>query len=136
MTYEDKEKRRATLRKYYLSHVEQRKEYARHYRTEHSEYAKQWENSHRENGLCIHCNQPQIKDSIYCFFHLYKVRLRSRKSYRKPENLERKRIYGKTRKDRLKSENKCVSCSMPLDEESRMGILCLNCYNSFNKTGY
>ena len=101
------------------------------------EYHNQWRESHREKGLCIECNRSCAKNSTQCLFHLdYKRRLDKRLYNSRPEIRDRRKILVKNRQLRLKSQNRCVGCGMPLSDESRAGIYCINCYNGRIGTGY
>ena len=98
------------------------------------EYHNQWRESHREKGLCIECNRPATGGHTLCLFHLDYKRRGQRKLDRNPKNKERRRLYDKVTYYKRKSENRCVDCGMPLSEESRIGICCINCSNI--KKGY
>jgi len=93
-----------------------------------AEYSKQWKQQHKALGLCRDCTRPAaISSKKYCLYHL-DVRHRSDKRLRLiPARREYLLTYCRVRYYRLKDENKCPSCGMPLNEESHIGIYCLNC---------
>ena len=92
--------------------------------------------SHPEKGLCYSCNQPHMKDSVFCIYHRDYNRRCTRRTRTNPEVREKHNRQERVRKMKLKIENRCVCCGMPLNDEIRMGLRCLNCYNSAHKTGY
>jgi hypothetical protein len=125
MAYKDKEKERAYNKQYAITHKEQK-----------NQNQRKWREKHKKDGLCRDCNKPHIKDNIRCLFHLTQNKLGDRKYYCRIESCEKRKLYLHNRYHKLKSENKCVCCGMPLDEESRMGASCVNCYITRNRTNY
>jgi len=111
-----------------------RKEYSREWHREyiekHGESASTTRgNKHKENGLCYRCCRPRIEGSILCLFHASYNTQANRKYRKQSEKRQIHNEYGKERYHKLKLENKCVTCGMSLNEESRMGIWCLTCYS-------
>jgi len=95
----------------------------------------EWQKSHKEIGLCVHCNQPRAENnSEYCLLHLDKQRRSNRRYRENPLHAMHIRKYHQARYNKLKSENKCIGCGMPLNTESRMGLVCVNCYISCNNS--
>ena len=112
MPYKDKEKRKINHRLW------MREYYARH----------------KRNGLCLRCNQPQAELHVYCLLHISQHNKRIRNLT--PEARIKKNLYKKNMKHKRILENRCVDCNMPLNEESRMGVRCINCNIRKYKTGY
>ena len=128
MPYKDKEKR-----------LEYNKQYSKRYRILYKDklkiQAKEIYEERKQTHLCVQCGKPTSIGSIYCLLHRNRRILRNRKYWDRPEVIASYHEKKKRRYNRLKSENKCVYCTMPLNEESRMGILCLSCYMKTQKTG-
>lgn len=110
------------------------------------EYRRQWARQkyhnarelHKERGICLNiaCTNSKSENSVYCLFHLDLSNRRAKKTRSKPSVREYNKVAKKIKYYKRKSENKCVNCGMPLSEESRAGIKCINCYNSCEKTNY
>jgi len=98
------------------------------------EYDRQRRLSRRKSGLCRDCNLSQFGDSRYCLFHLEKQRHYAKKNRNKPEVIMYRKKWTKENYYNRKSENKCTHCGMPLNAESCMGSVCLNCYSK--RKGY
>lgn len=119
----DKEKRSKYNKRYREIHKEKFREYQR-------QYMRDRVKKHHELGLCNKCNKPSLKNRLFCALHLSKEavatrgRQRNNTAYR--DGRKERQIK---RTDKLKRENKCVTCAMPLNDESRMGIYCLTCYS-------
>ncbi len=98
---------------------------------EERQYRKAWRKRHKELGLCCRCNEPAIKigwRTFYaCLLHLDRDERRDEASYAK--HREQRVMYYRARYYRLKSENKCVKCGRPLEEENRVGVCCVSCYD-------
>jgi len=93
------------------------------------EYIRQRRASHVKNGLCIDCNQPLAKGSkSRCLLHLDRCMRARRKYYANAEYKLVVQEYSRARYYKLKAENRCVRCGKPLDDESRIGARCINCY--------
>ena len=119
MAYKDKEKAR-----------EHQKIYDQLHRKDITDYKREWRFRHAVSGLCKECNNPVLEGSVLCPLHWSKERIRGR--YRYNDNMQYRQMQSKNsqkRKSKLKEENKCISCGMPLDEESRVGYACLTCYS-------
>jgi len=82
----------------------------------------------KKDGLCSDCNQLSVNGSSRCLFHLDFQRRWQRQARKNPDVRNSKNMYDRGRQHKLKLENKCVKCGMPLDNESRMGVRCVNCY--------
>jgi len=97
------------------------------------EYQRQWQIRHVASGLCFECSRPLAETSKqYCLFHLDRHRRANRKYYNNPERHDGIKAIGRTEYQKQKEENKCVDCSMPLDDDSRCGTRCLNCATAKN----
>jgi hypothetical protein len=126
-------------------------EAARKYRQTHKtkiqKYNEKYNNAHRveirskarklyaerkQQNVCTKCGKPIVFGMSKCLYHLDINRRSSRRTSSSTDFKEVKNIKNKLRKDKLKSENKCVGCGMPLNIESRMGIRCLSCYTRDN----
>ncbi len=88
----------------------------------------------KEKGTCVYCDQPVANGSVYCMLHQSKRLIWDRNYRKKPESKMVDKKYRDERYYKLKAENKCVYCGMPLNEESRMAIYCVTCYSK--KHGY
>ena len=84
-----------------------------------------YKRKHKEQGLCIFCSQPAVYKN-FCLKHYYTLRGAGRKCNQK--NREERNKQMKDRRERLKVENKCPDCTMPLNEDNRIGNYCVNCY--------
>ena len=119
------------------------KEDKKQYYLQHKEYfnkldvirAKIRRDNRRANGLCSKCNQPHSENSTYCLFHLIYCGMQKRNSRKKLKNRISVSQRNKNRRIKLKAENRCTACGMPLDDESRMGLQCVNCQNRIVKLG-
>jgi hypothetical protein len=80
---------------------------------------------HKEKGMCLNCSQPALLNFDYCWRHLYTHHKSDKEWHRR--NAEHQKIVQLERRKRYKLENRCVSCGMPLNEESRLGFQCINC---------
>jgi hypothetical protein len=116
MPYKDKERQHG--HEYYLKHKQ-----------EINKRSTDRKKRHKEIGLCVMCNQPRFEHSAsYCLLHYDKHQRYERNYYRTNSGWrEHVKAYRKARYWKLKSENKCVNCGMPLNEETRCGARCLNC---------
>ena len=93
------------------------------------EYQRQRRASHVKRGLCIDCNQPLAKESkCRCLFHVDSHMRAKRKYYANTETKLAVQKHALARYYKLKAENRCVRCGKPLDDESRIGARCINCY--------
>ena len=89
---------------------------------------------HIRKGLCYICNQPAMFGR-YCLLHHSNEIIRKRGKAKNLEVRKRKQEHDRARYYKYKLENKCVRCGVPLDEESRVGFECVNCYTNHNRWG-
>lgn len=121
MAYKDKEKKR-----------EHQKEYRALHKQEYNDYKKKWRRTHKRIGLCKDCNREVLSPSVLCARHLWLKRLSDRRYHIRNKIEELKKMNEKY--NRLKQENKCPRCGIPLIEGE--GVLCVNCNWATHHTGY
>jgi len=137
MPYKDKERNLECMREWHATHKEHERQYNVNYRERKNECQQSRRIILKENGLCIVCRQPRSENSsLYCLLHLSRAIRVHRKMNNNPEYRERQKVYSKNKYYQFKSENKCASCGMPLNEESRRGVYCINCRTSLDRISY
>jgi hypothetical protein len=126
-------------KEYWAAHKEHLRECSKNYRATHKvEYAtyyKTWRDNRKKQGLCTHCNLPSVEGLTLCLRHLDATRRYLKKYFAIPTIRESHHNYNKQRRLLLKKNNQCMSCGMPLNEESRRGVYCVNCYDRIKSYG-
>ena len=140
MPYKDKEKKKEYNRRYRIAHREKIDAWNKQYHQERRVYFNNLQNirmrNRKKDGICQDCKQLRSANSVYCLFHLIQARRSKKRSLRNERNREKANERSRVRYYKLKEANKCVECGMPLNEESRRGIRCINCYNLISKVNY
>jgi len=85
-----------------------------------------YKQKHRELGLCENCSAPVYRDRILCLKHIRSKNKSSKQYY--VNNTQKASIALERTRTMYRDNNKCVSCSAPLDPDIDDGkICCMNC---------
>ena len=81
---------------------------------------------HKKLGLCVDCSEQAIPFETRCAKHSWNLKQQHNRWY-KNNSIEQNRI-GREQKQQYKIDNRCASCSAPLDPDADAGyITCVNC---------
>jgi len=146
MPYRNKEQAREGGKRYREKHKEQerirkriwsqnnpekikayRQKHGKKYRENHKEELQKYKEERIKKGLCLECGLPALPNRLFCGLHLSLRRIKIKNYLKNPTNKERNKNNVLNRYYRIKQENKCWGCGMPLNEESRRGIYCVTC---------
>lgn len=84
---------------------------------------------HKEQGLCIHCNEKAEVGRVMCKRHAELHYLWQR---RNPIGYARMLVRTSVLRQRYADENRCPRCSAPLDPDADMNrVCCVNCRGGF-----
>ena len=94
-------------------------------------YKKQLRERKKEKGECYDCKEDAFPGYVQCKIHRKLSALRESR-YRK-RHRNRLRLRSQNAKLRLKAQNRCVSCGIPLREIVDSGcVTCSNCRTTLN----
>jgi hypothetical protein len=91
---------------------------------------KAYREKHKALGLCTSCPKPAFMGTTMCKEHTLKHKIYYLK-YNK-EKSDYKHAQFARRKERLKSEGRCIECGAKLIEEET-GLKCVNCAEAHHR---
>jgi len=91
------------------------------------ENRRRWQEQCKKEGLCLECGLPALPTRMFCGLHLSQKRIAAKNYLKNPINKERNKSNVLKRYYRIKQENRCWGCGMPLNPESSSGVYCVTC---------
>ena len=84
-----------------------------------------YKQSHKEQGLCVHCPRPALPNRVTCLVCNDKDRKRQKMLF---DNNPLKKIEANRKQKVLYvNSNRCISCGAPLGEQDEGCSHCVNC---------